>query len=66
MDDYKASYGAILDAVNRTAAGQAGTTDGQTREVIAATLPAVSQVLSEANGERGEQGLARRLGDLQA
>jgi hypothetical protein len=45
MDDYKATFGTMLDVVNRDAARQAGTTDGQAREVTAAAMPAVSQVL---------------------
>jgi len=49
MDDYKATYGAMFEAVNRESARQAGTTDGQARDVIAATLPAISQTLGRAN-----------------
>jgi hypothetical protein len=45
MDDYKATFGTMLDVVNRDAARQAGTTDGQAREVMAAAVPAVSQML---------------------
>ena len=45
MDDYKATYGGMLDLVNRAAAKQAGVTDGQAREVIAAVLPALGRLL---------------------
>jgi hypothetical protein len=48
MDD-KATYGAMLDAVSREAAKEAGTTDGEAGGVIAATLPALSLTLGQAN-----------------
>ena len=64
MDDYKATYGAMLDAVNRLAARKAGTTDGQARDVMAATLPAVTQVLGTINVAGDEQGFCQRLRDL--
>lgn len=51
MDDYKATYGTMLDAANREAARRAGTTDGQARDVIAAMLPAIFQALRRAEGE---------------
>jgi hypothetical protein len=66
MDDYKATYGALLDAVNREAARQAGTTDGQARDVLAASLPAVNQALAQANVEGSKQGFARQLQGLRA
>jgi hypothetical protein len=45
MDDYRATYGGMLDLVNRAAARRAGVTDGQAREVMAAVLPALGRVL---------------------
>jgi hypothetical protein len=45
MDDYKARFGTLFDAAHRAAAQKAGTTDGQAREVMAAVLPALSQVM---------------------
>jgi hypothetical protein len=66
MDDYKTTFGSMLDAVNREAARQAGTTDGQAREVMAAMLPAVSQVLSEPNPTGSETGFAKQLRHLGA
>ncbi len=45
MDDYRATYGNMLDFVHRTAARQAGVTDGQAREVVAALLPALGIAL---------------------
>jgi hypothetical protein len=48
MDDYKATFGTMLDVVNRDAARQAGTTDGQARDVMAAAVPAVSQMLGRS------------------
>jgi hypothetical protein len=46
MDDYKATYGGMLDPVNRAAARRAGVTDGQARDVIAAVLPALGRMLN--------------------
>jgi hypothetical protein len=66
MDDYKTTFGSMLDAVNREAARQAGTTDGQAREVMAAMLPVVSQVLSEPNHTGSETGFAKQLRHLGA
>jgi hypothetical protein len=64
MDDYKATFGSMLDAANREAARQAGITDGQARDVIAAALPAVNQALARANAARSEQVFAQQLKDL--
>lgn len=64
MDDYKTTFGSMLDAVNREAARQAGTTDGQAREVLAAVLPAVSQALAEPNPTGSESGFAKQLRHL--
>jgi hypothetical protein len=61
MDDYKASFGSMLDAVNREAGKQAGTTDGQAREVFAATLPAISLCLGQANAGGDQQTFAAHL-----
>jgi hypothetical protein len=66
MDDYKATYGAMLDAVNREAARQAGITDGQARDVLAATLPALTMVLGQANAGGNRQTFADRLHTLYA
>lgn len=52
MDDYRAAFGGMLDAVNREAGRQAGTTDGQAREVIAAVLPAWSYARGKGRKER--------------
>lgn len=65
MDDYKATYGAMLDAVNRVAARQAGTTDGQARDVLAAVLPAVTHVLGAINRAGDEQSFCQCLRELQ-
>jgi hypothetical protein len=64
MDDFRATFGAMLDAVSREAARQAGTTDGQAREAFAATLPAVNLVLGQANAAGTEDGFAQRLREL--
>lgn len=61
MDDYKAAFGAMLDTVNRAAARQAGTTDGQAREVIAASLPAVNHALRSICQGHDQEAFARAL-----
>lgn len=61
MDDYKATYGTMLDTVNREAARHAGTTDGQARDVLAAVLPAITQAVGQANEAGDEQSFAQRL-----
>jgi len=66
MDDYKATYGTMLDTVNREAAKQAGTTDGQARDVLAAVLPAITQALGQSNRTGGKPGFVQRLKDLQS
>lgn len=66
MDDYKATYGAMLDAVNREAGRQTGTTDGQARDVLAALLPAVNETLYRTGAIRGEDGFAQQLRGLRA
>jgi len=66
MDDYQAMYGSMLHAVNREASRQAGTTDGQAREVMAATLPAVSQLFAECNSAGTQEGFAHYLRTLYA
>jgi len=66
MDDYKVTFGGMLDMANREAARQAGTTDGQAKEVLAAALPVVTHVLAEANTSGTERGFAQRLRELQA
>jgi hypothetical protein len=61
MDDYKTTFGSMLDAVNREAARQVGATDGQAREVLAAMLPAISQCLAEPNPTGSQSGFAKQL-----
>lgn len=66
MDDYRATYGTMLDAVNRVAARQTGVTDGQARDVMAAALPAVTQWLGTSNRAGDEKGFRQCLRDLHA
>lgn len=66
MDDYRATYGTMLDAVNRVAARQTGVTDGQARDVMAAALPAVTQWLGTSNHAGDETGFRQCLRDLHA
>jgi hypothetical protein len=64
VDDYKATYGTMLDAVHREAARQAGITDGQARVVMATILPALNQALVRAHSLDDQQSFARQLGTL--
>jgi hypothetical protein len=65
MDDYRATYGGMLDSVHRVAGQRAGITDGQARELLATLLPAINHVLGRANtGGAGEY--ARHLKELGA
>lgn len=65
LDDHRATYGGMLDPVNRVAAQQAGITEGQAREVLAALLPAINTLLGKP-GADDETDYARRLQDLGA
>jgi hypothetical protein len=65
MDDHKATYGTMLEAVNRAAAREAGTTDGQARDVLAAVLPAITQVLGQANHDGSRQAFLHQISALQ-
>ncbi len=59
MDDYKTTFGSMLDTMNREAARHSGIIDGQARDVLAAMLPAVSQRLAEPNQTGSESGFAK-------
>lgn len=61
VDDHKAMYGTMLDAVHREAARQAGITDGQARDVLAAILPAVNHGLVQASKLDDETMFAQQL-----
>jgi hypothetical protein len=64
VDDYKATFGHMLDAVTREAARHAGITDGQARDVLAVILPAVNHALAAApklDGEDDAQHFAQQL-----
>lgn len=66
VDDYKATFGSMLDAVHRETARQAGITDGQARDVMAAILPAVNHALVLTVNLDDEQSFAEQLKDLSA
>jgi hypothetical protein len=61
MDDYKAIYGAMLEAVNREAGKRTGTTNGQARDIMAASLPAVNHFLAQHNADGSRQTFAQQL-----
>lgn len=54
MDDYRATYGNMLDSAHRAAARHAGVTDGQAKEVVAALLPALGRALVLPNEAQGD------------
>ncbi|MFN8661521.1 MAG: hypothetical protein U0075_06485 [Thermomicrobiales bacterium] len=65
VDDYRATYGGMLDSVNRAAGQYAGITDGQAQGVLATLLPAINHKLGQAcAGDAGEY--ARHLKALGA
>jgi len=63
MDDYKATYGAMLEAVHRETGRQLGTTDGQARDVFAALLPAVHHTLARSTANPTADTFAQQLRD---
>jgi hypothetical protein len=66
LDDYRATFGAILDDANREAACLVGTTDRQAREVIAVALPAVGHVLRQLTKGGDRAAFARMLRNMAA
>jgi hypothetical protein len=66
IDDYRATYGGMLDTLHRQAARQVNLTDGQAREVFAAALPVVNRTLARMNLGGTEQGFLRQLQQLSA
>ena len=64
MDDYRATFGGMLDTIHREAAKQVNLTDGQAREIFAAALPALNRSLAKANVEGTEAGFQRQLQTL--
>ena len=63
LDDYRATYGGMLDAVNRAAGQYAGITDGQAQGVLATLLPALNYKLGQASAGN-ERDYARQLREL--
>lgn len=61
IDDFRVTFGGMLDVATREAARRAGTTEGQAREVLATMLPAVNQVLTANDRPCTEQEFQRRL-----
>ncbi len=55
LDDYRATYGGMLDSASRAAGHSAGITDGQAQGVLATLLPAVNHILGQASaGDQNE------------
>jgi hypothetical protein len=61
MDDYKARFGTLFDSANRAAAQKAGTTDGQASLVLAAVLPALSQIIERVTYYRDREAFVTTL-----
>lgn len=61
VDDYRALYGSMFDAVHRQAALHVGTTDGHARDILATMMPAISQTLGQATSAGTMQGFAKQL-----
>jgi hypothetical protein len=63
-DEFNTMYGPITEALNREAASQAGTTESQAGQVMAATMPALSQAMGRATDGSGEAGMMAWLKEL--
>jgi hypothetical protein len=64
--DFKLMYGPMTETINRDVASQASATEAQTRQVLAATMPAVVKALGRANTNVNEMGFGRQLRNLNA
>ncbi|MFN8590189.1 MAG: hypothetical protein U0031_01925 [Thermomicrobiales bacterium] len=64
IDDFRVTFGGMVDVATREAARRAGTTEGQAREVLATILPAVNQALTDLCQPRTEQEYRQALGQL--
>jgi hypothetical protein len=64
--DFQLMYGPMAETINRDVASHASATEAQTRQVLAATMPAMVKALGRANTNVNEMGFGRQLRNLQA
>ena len=64
--DFQRMYGPMAETINRDVASHASATEAQTRQVLAATMPAMVKALGRANTNINEMGFGRQLRNLNA
>lgn len=64
--DFAAMYGPMTGTITRGAASQASTTEAQSKQVLAATMPVVVNAVGRANTRVNEMGFGRQLRNLKA
>jgi hypothetical protein len=64
VDECKTLVGPMMEALNRGAAHEAGTTPDVAGRAMATTYPAVAQALGKENAEQTEAGFSSRLKGL--
>jgi hypothetical protein len=64
VEEFKTLYGPMTEALHRETASQTGATEEQAGKVLAATLPAITHVLGQANTWNNEVGFNRHLKKL--
>jgi len=64
--DFQLMYGPMAETINRDVASHASATEAQTRQVLAATMPAMVRALGKANTNVNEMGFGRQLRNVQA
>jgi hypothetical protein len=64
--DFQLMYGPMAETITRDVARDASATEAQTRQVLAATMPAVVKALGRANTNVNEMGFGRQLRNLNA
>jgi hypothetical protein len=64
--DFQLMYGPMAETINRDVASHASATEAQTRQVLAATMPAMVRALGKTNTNVNEMGFGRQLRNVQA
>ena len=64
--DFQLMYGPMAETISRDVASHASAPEAQTRQVLAATMPAMVKAVGRANTNVNEMGFGRQLRYLQA
>jgi hypothetical protein len=64
--DFRLMYGPMAETISRDVASHASAPEAQTRQVLAATMPAMVKAVGRANTNVNEMGFGRQLRYLQA